>query len=104
MLHHVFLQPEYADYRQQLAAANTFEEMENMTKSLHSGLSLIYEKSYKKESPLTMEGLLALPFWRLKPYVRPKPTREIKKRKTESLEQKKKNETLEKKKKKKKKK
>ena len=34
-----------------------------------------------------MDGLLELPFWRLKPYVRPKPTREIKKRKTESLEQ-----------------
>ena len=34
-----------------------------------------------------MEGLLELPFWRLKPYVRPKPTRELKKRKTESLEQ-----------------
>ena len=47
MLHHVFLQPEYADYRQQLAAANTFEEMENMTKSLHSALSLVYGKPKK---------------------------------------------------------
>ena len=47
MLHHVFLQPEYADYRQQLAAANSFDEMENMTKSLHSALSLVYGKPKK---------------------------------------------------------
>ena len=34
-----------------------------------------------------MEGLLALPYWQLKPYVRPKPVKEMRKRKTESLEQ-----------------
>ena len=33
-----------------------------------------------------MDGLLELPFWRLKPYVRPTPTKEPKKRKAVSLE------------------
>ena len=42
ILHHVFLQPEYADYRQQLAAANSFDEMENMAKALHSALLQVY--------------------------------------------------------------
>ena len=50
MLHHVFLQPEYADYRQQLAAANTFDEMENMVKNLHSALLLVYGKCQNKKS------------------------------------------------------
>ena len=45
--------------------------MKQLVEELHAELSEIVDKDYDSSSPKNMADLMALPFWRLKPYVRP---------------------------------
>jgi len=71
MLHHIFKIEKYAEYRQRLASAISLNEMKQLVEELHAELSEIVDKDYDSSSPKNMADLMALPFWRLKPYVRP---------------------------------
>ena len=45
--------------------------MKQLVDELHAELGEVIDKDYNATSPKNMDDLLALPFWRLKPYVRP---------------------------------
>ena len=67
----------------------TISEMSQLVVELHDEMIKVYDKDYECASPKNMEQLLELPFWRLKPYVRPtqKTTIPKKRKGTSTLEQ-----------------
>ena len=46
--------------------------MKQMVDELHTEITKVYDPAYDSTSPKNMDKLLELPFWQLKPYVRPK--------------------------------
>ena len=63
--------------------------MTQLVVELHDEMIKVYDKDYDSTSPKNMDQLLELPFWRLKPYVRPtqKTTIPKKRKGTSTLEQ-----------------
>merc|ERR1712130_850681 len=88
MFHHLFIEPEFRDLRDTLASAGCFDDIFNLTKTALGRLSQYVESDEKLKSPENMTGLLALPNWRCKPYVRPSPnSKPQRKRPPESMTQ-----------------
>lgn len=73
ILHHVFQQEEHRDMRDMLAQANDFDEIGRVAEEAKKRLENL-DKTSEYESPQIMDDLLKLPYWRCKPYVRPKPS------------------------------
>ena len=73
ILHHVFQQEEHRDMRDMLAQANGFDEIGRVAEEAKKRLENLDETN-EYASPRIMDDLLKLPYWRCKPYVRPKPS------------------------------
>lgn len=71
LLHHVFQQVAHRDLRDNLAQANDFQEISKVTEDARTRLEKT-EADVNPISPCDMDAILNLPYWRCKPYVRPK--------------------------------